>query len=426
MKQALRIYDPWLFALAAIATCLGLLFIFDAGYARALQSQKTGLPPEFQSQLIFLLIAAVASWWAASVPTHLWKKWSKMAWVVNLLLLALVLVFGHQLNGAKRWIGIGQFTVQPAEFAKLAAIIYLAGYFAERKAWPKKVKRQKNFALTFDNIWIPKLKRCLPAIWVFLAVILIEVEPDMGTGAVIAATGFAMFIPAGVTKKSIFLALLVAVVAGGIAVIKEPYRLERFTHHPQRWANENFDDLEFQTVQSELAISSGGIAGVGLGAGRAKHVLPATTTDFIMATVGEESGLWGSFLVLGILGGIVFRLLYLAQRAKNRFDMLVLYGVGCWIGIQTCVNVMMANAFLPAIGIPLPFISSGGSSLVALWLGLGVCQATLSHVPVSEIFEEQKKRVKAPAVRRLHQAGPTTATLNRRRITTKAGSRSRG
>jgi len=429
MIKTLRTYDPWLFILALVATLLGLLFIFDAGYARAIQSNKTGLPPEFQSQLIFLVLAGVASWWASIVPSASWKKWSKLAWIVNLILLVLVLLVGHQLNGAKRWIGFGQASIQPAEFAKLAAVIYLAGYFAERKAWPKKIKYPKTFISRMDNVYIPKLIRCLPAIWVFLAVILIEVEPDMGTGAVIAATGFAMFFPAGVTKKSMLVALIVAVIGGGIAVVKEPYRLQRFTHHSQRWTDENFDDLEFQSVQAELAIASGGFPGVGLGAGRAKHVLPATTTDFIMATVGEESGLWGSTLLLALLGGIVFRLLFLARQAKNRFDMMLLYGVGFWIGIQTCVNVMMANAFLPAIGIPLPFISSGGSSLVALWMALGVCQSTLAPVREKSTETPQARTVKShpfrPIRRQPQRRAPSSTSVNGLKVTAKTRDRQR-
>ncbi len=429
MTKKLRIYDPVLLILGAVATGLGLLFIFDAGYARAIQSQKTGLPPEFQSQLIFLLIAAGASWWAASIPSVSWKKWSKLAWVINLLLLMAVPIFGHQLNGAKRWIGYGIFTIQPAEFAKLAAIIYLAGYFADRKAWPQKIKYPKHWISKMDNVWIPKLMRCFPAIWVMIGVAFIEYEPDLGTGAVIAATGFAMFFPARVTTKSIYASVVVAAILCTGAMLKEPYRVQRFTHHIQRWKDENFDELEFQSVQAELAISSGGVPGVGLGAGRAKHVLPATTTDFIWATVGEESGLWGSVIVLSVLGGIVFRLLYLARIAKNRFDMLLLFGVGSWIGIQTCVNVMMANAFLPAIGIPLPFISSGGSSLIALWMALGVCQATLAPVQDKPKQIKQKRTSKSGGFSfggyPSRSKAKSSTTLNRLKVTSKPDRRER-
>jgi cell division protein FtsW (lipid II flippase) len=157
--------------------------------------------------------------------------------------------------------------------------------------------------------------------------------------------------------------------------------------------------------------------------------LPAATTDFVWATVGEETGIWGSFIVLGVLAGIVFRLLYLARMAKTRFDMLLLFGVGSWIGIQTCVNVMMANAFLPAIGIPLPFISSGGSSLVALWMALGACQATLA--PVSDKGDSQKYRTAQSTAMKVPSRGqqrrvPSSTTINKLQVTGNPESRRRG
>ncbi len=411
MKTTLRTFDPWLFALAFAATCVGLLFIFDAGYARALQKDQSALPPELKAQAIFLAVSGVAAWLTSKVRVETWNKASRLAWVVNLILLVAVMVVGHRLNGAKRWLGVGAFSIQPAEFAKLAAVLYLAGYFAKRESQPKRLSKQKDFASTFDNVWTPQIKRCMPAIWVALSVVLIEVEPDMGTGAVIAATGFAMFFPAGVSKKSMLIAVLVASIAGLGAVYKEPYRLQRFKDHTARWQSANVDDTEFQTVQSELAISSGGVMGVGLGGGRAKHVLPATTTDFIMATVGEEAGLWGSLGILALLGGLVFRLLYLAQNAPSRFGQLVLYGVGAWLGIQTCVNIMMANAFLPAIGIPLPFISSGGSSLVALWMAMGVCQSVLSPEPAKpETTTKAKAKAAAAPYSKSKSQIPVTST----------------
>ena len=123
-------------------------------------------------------------------------------------------------------------------------------------------------------------------------------------------------------------------------------------------------------------MADGGVAGVGIGRGRAKYFLPATTTDFILATIAEETGLWGSLGVLALLGAITGRLVWLARKARSEFGGLVLYGIAAWFGIQTCTNFMMANGFLPAIGIPLPFFSSGGSSLLSLWAAVGVAQAS--------------------------------------------------
>ncbi|WP_144241342.1 FtsW/RodA/SpoVE family cell cycle protein [Fimbriimonas ginsengisoli] len=392
MKRSLGIYDPVLFWLALVATLLGMLFIFDAGYARALSADKGALPPEFRSQLMFVVPAIVLSLVAGAMRPEAWKNGSKALWVVTLLGLFAVEKFGKEMNGAQRWLNVGPIQIQPAEFAKLAAVLYLAGYFATRKVWPKKIAPRKDFAHWLDTIAVPKLRRCLPMVWVLLAVLLIEKEPDLGTGAVVAATAFAMFIPGNVSWKSIVAALAIAGIGAGAMIVKEPYRMGRILNHTSRWDPQNVDDQTFQTVQSELAIASGGVFGVGIGNGRAKHVLPATTTDFIMATVGEETGLLGSLFTLAILGALVWRLLYQAQRATSHFSTLVLYGVGAWFGLQTCVNVMMANGFLPAIGIPLPFISSGGSSLVALWLALGICQSALAPERVEEENPPQRAR----------------------------------
>ena len=291
-------------------------------------------------------------------------------------LLLLVKLHGATENGARRWIGVGKFGIEPSEFAKIAVILYLASVFADWDAWPKKIPPRRDFIELLDTVWWPKAKRAFPAFVILMAVGLIAMQPDVGTAAVIAVTAFAMFVAGGVSRKSLIACVLIAGIGGGLFVMREPYRVDRIIHHSERWNAQNVDETEFQTAQSELAQADGGAIGVGPGGGRAKHLLPATTTDFIMATIGEESGLVGSLGVLAVLGALCWRLLYLARKTKAKFGKLVLFGTGTWLGVQTCVNVMMANAFLPAIGIPLPFISSGGSSLIALWIAIGVCQAT--------------------------------------------------
>ncbi len=373
-----RITDPVLVLLALLATFTGLFFIFDAGYARSLGDDHGLLPPEFRTQLGFAFIALLGGAACCWVRAETWPRLSKLLFFACLVLLILVPKFGHEMNGAKRWIGIGPLTIQPAEIAKLAVVLYLAAVFYRRKPWPVNLKPRRHWAQWMDTIFVPKLGRILPAIWVLIAVCLIEKEPDLGTAAVIAVIAFAMFVVGGVSRWSLVLAVVAAVIGCWVMVEQEPYRLERIRNHVHRWDKGNVDDTSYQTVQSELAMATGGYTGQGVGNGRAKQVIPAPTTDFVMATVAEEFGLGGAMLVLALMGAITWRLLYRAARAPSRFASLVLYGFGAWIGIQTCVNVMMANAFLPAIGIPLPFISSGGSSLFALWCGVGVCQSVLA------------------------------------------------
>jgi cell division protein FtsW (lipid II flippase) len=161
-------------------------------------------------------------------------------------------------------------------------------------------------------------------------------------------------------------------------------------NHFQRWETQNIDDSGYQTVQSEIAMANGGLNGVGPGAGHAKHLMPATTTDFVMATVAEEFGFLGATAVLTLLGALVIRLLYRASQAQDRFAMLTLTGIAAWLGFQGCVNVLQANGTLPPIGIPFPFVSSGGSSLLALWMAIGVTEAlaVVKPVPTHAVVEE--------------------------------------
>jgi cell division protein FtsW len=384
MNRALRLYDPGLFWLAILATLVGLLFIFDAGYARSLANNRGILPTEFVMQGVFMIPALIVYWVCGSIRASTYQKLAGPLWFVALLALAAVDIFGHEQNNAKRWIDIGPVSVQPSEFAKLAAVVYLAAVFANRKAWPAKIKRYKDLAQRIDFVWMPKFKRCLPGLYVLLGVLFIEHGKDLGTGAVVATIAAAMFFIGGVSRKTLIVGGLITAVGVGGMIVKQPYRMERITNHTQRWDADKVDSTGYQTAQSELGIATGGLIGVGLGNGRAKHLIPAPTTDFIMATIGEETGLLGSMLVIGIIGAVVWRLMWLAARSQDRFAMLVLNGVAAWFGIQCCVNVMMANGFLPAIGIPIPFISSGGSSLIALWMAVGVCQAVVAPAPAKE------------------------------------------
>ena len=413
MKTTTRsVRDPLLIALAAAATLIGLLFIFDAGYARALRDGKGVIPREFIVQLLTLPIALLAGWRAALVRPDKWLKISKTLWIASVVSLVLVKLpfIGVAMNGAHRWIRFPGFNLQPAEFVKLTCVLYLGGVLATRKAWPTKIKPSKDFVHWMDNVAMKKLERALPLVWVALAVLLIEVEPDLGTASVVAFTAAVMLFVGGVTWKSMVTCAAIGLVGAGLMIAKEPYRIQRFRDHGDRWAAENADDSTYQMVQSEVAMASGGVIGVGLGNGRAKHVEPATTTDFIMATVAEETGLLGSWLVLAVMGGLSLRILYLAKNVKEKFPKLVLVGVAAWFGVQACVNMMMANAFMPPIGIPMPFISSGGSSLIALWLAVGLCQAMLKPSTVKgEVFAISDHRWR---YRRPHLSGTRSrATL---------------
>ena len=370
MTRLSRPQDPVLTGLAALITFLGLAFIFDAGYARAL-ARGSMIPPEFQSQLVMLVVAVGGYLLLSRLPRERILRAGRPIAVVSFLSLIAVELVGKSQNGAKRWLGVPPIAVQPAEFAKLAIILYLAYALANRVPWTAPRVRTPWLA----TVGAKKLERAWPFLVLMAFFLLIEKEKDLGTGAVVMVTGLGMLLMAGISNASKL--LLAALILGGGAFMakKEAYRVERIASHFSRWDADKVDEEGFQTCQSELAMASGGLTGVGIGNGRAKHILPATTTDFVMATVAEETGVIGPLIALGLVGGIVVRLWALARDAGDRRASLALMGIGAWIAVQATTNLMMANATLPAIGIPFPFVSSGGSSLVALWAALGIAQS---------------------------------------------------
>jgi len=386
MKLMKNLPDPLLFAFNIIATLVGLFFIYDAGYPRTIEKNRGIIPGEFKTQAVVVLVAIVVFLFVSRVSLAGLRKYAQFWWFVSFVTLFLVWVpvIGFTQNGASRWIGFIRPIMQPAEFAKVAAIVFLAAVFANRKKWPANIKMPSSFALRMDKVYWPKFTRMIPAIWVLAAVAVIEVEPDLGTAAVVGFILFAMMFAGGVSWKSMALAIAICSIGAGALIIKQPYRLERIQIHQNRWDTGNVDDVGFQTVQSELGMAEGGLLGVGIGPGRTKHIIPAPTTDFIMATVAEETGMVGAAGILALMGAIVWRLFHLAGRAPTQFGSLLLIGIGSWIAIQAGVNSFMANGTLFAIGIPMPYISSGGSSLVALWLAMAVAQVAMKPAPQKE------------------------------------------
>lgn len=386
MNNGLKRFDPYVLIWALVASVVGLLVVFDAGYARSMASGKGPIPREFIVQGISLLVSLVVGIYAANARVQKVFQSAKGWWWLTLVLLVGVMVphIGYEMNGAHRWYKLGPFTFQPAEFAKLTSILYVAAILHHWKAWPAKLPKCRTWTSKFESIWIPKLRRLWPAGVVLLAVGFIAIEPDLGTGAIVAAIAWTMFAVGGVSRKSLLWVSIVGLAGCWLVVRMEPYRMERIENHQHRWDIDHVDDTGFQTVQSELAGAAGKWIGVGVGAGRAKHVMPAATTDFVTSTVAEEFGFLGWCLIVAPIAALSVRLLQLAPTAPTKFGRLVCIGTGAWIAVQSVVNIMMANGTLPAIGVPLPFISSGGSSLIAIWLALGVSQAAMQPILVKK------------------------------------------
>jgi cell division protein FtsW len=366
--------DVTLFWLGLVASILGLVFILDAGYVQSMNVNGSLIPAAFVSQVRSLVIGILAYAFIRKVRPEWLQKNAKLLVTVGFLLLVAVEIKGTTMNGAKRWLGPEKFAFQPAEFIKLITIIYLASVLCFKEEWHSTWETRRKKAGYFWQVIEPKVVRFWPALVVLVIWFLIERERDLGTATVVLATAVAMFLSVPKTKQSVATVGLILFVGLSFFVITQPYRLQRFTVHPVRWEKENINKDSYQTIHSELAMASGGVVGTGFGSGRAKYMLPATTTDFIMATVAEECGFWGPMICLIVVGGIAFRLLQKGYANEDKFKRLVLIGVGWWIAIQATTNMMMANATIPAIGIPFPFISAGGSSLIALWVTLAICE----------------------------------------------------
>lgn len=332
---------------------LGLVMMSStSAYAPESHGDPTYL---LKRQVVALAVGVLLCTVAASLDHHLLQKtwWLWFGIAVVLLLLCFVPHIGQRLNGSRRWIVIGhQF--QPSELAKLAAVVTIAWWFS----------REKNYEREFVRGFLAPLGLS----GALMALIVPEV--DVGTTALIGGTTFVLMFIAGTRVR--FLALAVSLAAGALALViyKMPERTGRFLAfmYPEKYPAD-----AYQTVQGLIALGSGGVEGLGLGNGRQKMMyLPFAHTDFIFPVVGEELGLrWtlavvATYLVFILCGAAI------AMRARDRFGMLLGFGVTVLIALQAAVNIGVTTALLPNKGLPLPFISYGGTNLVFCLIGVGI------------------------------------------------------
>jgi cell division protein FtsW len=269
--------------------------------------------------------------------------------VLTIVCLGLVLVPGIGITalGAKRWLGIGSLNFQPAELAKLASIIYLSAYLTGKKKF-------------------------LPFLVVLgLLAGLVILEPDLGTTVVLVATSFAVYFASGAPVILLGTLALIGLGAGIGLIFLSPYRKERFL----TFLNPSRDPLgaSYHVRQILLAIGSGGLFGLGLGRSRQKfEYLPAATTDSVFAIIAEEIGFIGSVILIALFLTLVWRGLRIAREAPDDFGRLLAVGITSWIAFQTITNLAAMVALIPLTGVPLPFISYGGSSLVLTLTGMGI------------------------------------------------------
>ena len=308
-------------------------------------------------QAIWIGIGLVACIFAALMNYQFWQKTWWLWFAVALAALALCYIphIGMRINGSRRWVGYGPITFQPSELAKIATIIFLAAWFA---------RREKPDGNVFSEFIIPLAIISVPA-----ALVLGEV--DLGTTALIGTTAFVVMFIAG--TNPLWLGGLAVAGLGGLLVVATQIsermgRLSAFLH-PQNYK----DDAGLQQMQALIAWGSGGMDGLGLGNGRQKMLyLPYAHTDFIFPIIGEELGLRFSLLVVFLFVVIIVCGIMIALHARDRFGLLLGCGIVSLLALQAAVNIGVTTSLLPNKGLPLPFISYGGSNLAACMFGIGV------------------------------------------------------
>jgi rod shape determining protein RodA len=358
-----RSWDWLLFAVTCALTVLGTVLVWAATETALRQA---GLDPHayLKKAILWAVLGFVLMMVTSCLDYRRIRRWTPVIYAVSLLLLLSVLAVGQSVNGAKAWISVpGGFQVEPSEFAKLGLILS-AAWLLSRRADPSGRPRLRDAALA--------------AVAAAPLIILVEREPALGVMLVLVFTLAGVVVVSGI--RVYWVLGLVAAVAAAIYAIARLHllkgyqltRLTSFLHPTQDLAGSGYNGL-----QAKIAVGSGGLHGEGLfhGTFTGGNFVPSVQTDFIFTVAGEELGFVGAAAIVALLGIVVFRAIRAAQIADDMFGMLVASGVAIWFIFQTFVNVGMTIGIMPITGLPLPFISYGGSAIFADMIAIGLVQS---------------------------------------------------
>jgi cell division protein FtsW len=346
-----------LFTAVYILVGFGVVMIYSATAIYAEHFYKS-LHYFLLRQIFYVILGTIAMFIMSSVPVNFWREHSRpvMLFAIALLIMVFLPVIGRTAGGARRWIHFGGFNFQPAEFAKLAVCLYLADYLT---------RKRKQINQGSIKVFLP------PLILVGLVCGLILLQPDLGSCAFIFVIVCILFFWAGIRMRYVFVSLFVFLPVLYILVIRVPYRLSRVTAYLNPW-----DDPQgngFQIIQSFLAYGSGGVHGVGLGQSLQKlFYLPSSHNDFIFSIIAEELGLFGTFSVLFLFGVIFVMGLRMASKAHHDYEKILTVSLTLAIVLQALIHMLVATGLVPTKGLPLPFISYGGTSLVFNLMVIGL------------------------------------------------------
>jgi cell division protein FtsW len=340
--------DWWIFVIAMILLGIGIIMVFSASQYYA--QYKFADPFHYlKQQVIAAIVGLIALFAVYRMPAKLYKNfsWPVFAVIIGFLLFMIVTHQAAKSGEAERWFSIFGFTFQPSEMAKIAMPMLLA----------RQITRNQQKIKTFRYGFLP----CLAIVGITAGLIL--VQNDLSSALIVAGSGFIMMYCAGVRKTYLTGTLGLGVVGIIAVIIKTPWRLDRLTSFIDPWLDPLGDGM--QAVQSQLAIGSGGLSGVGLGNGGSTwFYLPAHHTDFIFSVIAEELGFIGCLLLIALFGILIWRAIIVAVKMPDVYTGMLALGLALCLGIQIILNLWVVTGLVPVTGITLPFISYGGTSLV--------------------------------------------------------------
>ena len=353
MKRKIIDFDISLGLVAILLSAIGLVFVYSASsYSAEVQLGDSFHYVKTQGLALFVGVLFMVG--MTFVDLRKVKKVALPIYIVSLVLLALVFVpvLGVESYGAKRWLNLGFFTIQPSEYAKFGMVIMLAKVMADKGA------------NTFPKLMLLFLIGGVVALLLIL-------EPNMSITICVVLVLVLMIFVGGAKFKHLTAIGLPVLVAGVALLFSEPYRIRRLLAFVDPWASPL--DEGYQLIQSYYALGSGGLFGVGIGNSRQKYLfLPFAESDFILSVIGEEIGFVGILLVVALFLFIVVKGWMVAVRAKDRFSSYLATGITAVLAVQTALNIAVVCGAIPPTGLPLPFVSAGGSSLVAYLMATGI------------------------------------------------------
>ncbi len=368
----LKRFDTILLVAMGLLILLGLLILYSSG----LRPGPTATQLDTSRQALYVAVGIVIFWVIARVDYNVLKNYALPLYIIMVALLLIVEVFGATRLGATRWINLGFFQFQPSEFAKLTLIIMLAKFFSDCYEQSDKIKY-----LLFSILYL------LPPL------ILVLAQPDLGTGMVLSIIWFAMALATRIKKRYFLVMMAMLILAVPLLVPKlAPYQQQRIATFLNPTANPA--TTGYNVNQAIIAVGSGGIFGQGLSAGSQSqgNFLPSQHTDFIFAVLSEKLGFFGGLVCIFLYCVIILRAVWIGNHSSNRFGSFLAIGIAAMFAFHVVVNIGMNIGLLPVTGIPLPFISAGGTSMFISIISIALLESIYArrrtlNINTKEVYE---------------------------------------